>query len=64
MIVIGSLYVWGSISIYVSSYYRNNGYNVFSSDFISFLIVRGVIVFFLLPITSSVLAPKYGSNKF
>lgn len=62
MLVLGWIYLWGNISIYITSYFRNLGWNVYSSDLVAFIVIRGIITFFFLPIVSTVLMPLIGIN--
>lgn len=47
--MIGSFYIWGAISIYVTSYLRQYNPDISSRELMSFLPIRAIFLLFLLP---------------
>ena len=60
-IVNGSIYVWGSISIYVASYFRLKDPSVTTSLLLIFSPIRGILLMILLPI-GSIIGLKFGKR--
>jgi len=62
MFVIGCLYLWGNISLYITSYFRLMEWNVYESDLVFYLVIRALIMLVLVPY-SAFWVKQYGTNK-
>ena len=60
--MLGSFYIWGSISVYVSSYFRQFDPDVTPRELATFMPIRAIILMVLLPL-GAYLEKTYGPRK-
>jgi len=60
--MLGAFYIWGTISVYVASFYRQFDKDITSRELGTFMPIRAVMLMFLLPI-GSMLEKTYGPRK-